>query len=159
MRFLFFLILILVVFSCTKDKVPVNDPIPIAQRISGTYNVYDTLGVYLYSMSLTYKQRSDYKDSLLIENIDNEFYYINKQIYVDNEIVEFKYIRLSSPFPTKDKNNKSWTLYDLSNGKYDNIWRNDTIRMCFRKHNTPWWPLEAVPYLDTIIKQIAVKQH
>ena len=160
MRYLSILTLLMIVFSCTKDKVPIEEPLPIAERITGSYKVYDTLGVYLYSMSLTYKQRSDYKDSLLIENIDNDFYYKESQPYIEDNFVNEKLLLFSSPFPTKDKNNKSWTLFNSSSGGiYDNKWRNDTIRMCFRKHNTPWWPSESVPYLDTIIKQLAVKQH
>jgi hypothetical protein len=160
MRFLFFLILILVVFSCTKDKVPKEEPIPIDQRISGKYNVYDSSGNYLYDMELKYVVNySVGPDSIIFMNFDNDFSYSRYQSSVYDEYAEFKYISFLSPFPTKDKNNKSWSLSNTSDGIYDNTWRNDTIRMRFRKHNTPWWPSESVPYLDTIIKQIAVKQH
>ena len=152
--------LLLIVFSCTKDKVPKEEPIPIDQRISGKYNVYDSIGNYLYDMELKYVVNySVGPDSIIFINFDNDFSYSRYQSSVYDEYSEFKYISLLSPFPTKDKNNKSWSLSNTSEGIYDNTWRNDTIRMCFRKHNTPWLPLEAVPYLDTIIKQIAVKQH
>ena len=148
--------------SCTKDKVPVEEPKPIADRITGNYYVYDSIGNFLYSMKLKYVERNSNTiyDSIIFENIDNDFYYSEIQSSIYDNFGLSKYIYLSSPFPTKDKNNKSWTLFNSSSGGiYDNTWRNDTIRMCFRKHNTPWWPSESVPYLDTIIKQIAVKQH
>ncbi len=161
MRFSTFLILVLVVFSCTKDKVPKEEPIPIDQRISGKYNVYDSIGNYLYVLELKYVVNySVGPDSLIIINFDNNFSYSRYQSSVYDEYSEFKYLSFLSPFPSKDINNKSWSLSNSSSGGvYDNTWRNDTIRMCFNKHNTPWWPSESVPYLDTIIKQIAVKQY
>ena len=54
MRYLSFLIFILTLFSCTKDKVPIKETIPINERISGTYNVYDTNCVFLYEMEMKY---------------------------------------------------------------------------------------------------------
>lgn len=155
------LIMVGILFSCTKDKVPVEELKPIAERISGTYNVYDSSGNYLYDMELKYVVNySVGPDSLIIINFDNNFSYSRYQSSVYDEYSEFKYLSFLSPFPSKDINNKSWSLSNSSSGGvYDNTWRNDTIRMCFRKHNTPWWPSESVPYLDTIIKQIAVKQN
>ncbi|MFN6077033.1 MAG: hypothetical protein ACK476_08620 [Fluviicola sp.] len=160
MRYLSIIISALVVFSCTKDKVPVNEPIPIAERISGTYNVYDTNEVFLYEMEMKYVINNSVGfDSLIFKNIDNDFNYSSDQSSIDNDYDNSKFISFVSPFPTKDKNNKSWRIFNITEGSFDNIWRNDTIRMCFNKHNTPWWPSESVPYLDTIIKQIAVKQY
>jgi hypothetical protein len=162
MKTIFYVLCISILISCTKDKVPVEGPKPIAERITGSYKVFDTNGVYIYDMDLKYlRNYTGGWDSIKFLNIDNDFNYSEIQSTGTNfDYAEYKFINLSSPFPTKDKNNKSWTLFNSSSGGiYDNTWRNDTIRMCFRKHNTPWWPSESVPYLDTIIKQIAVKQH
>ncbi|MFN6084975.1 MAG: hypothetical protein ACK476_08615 [Fluviicola sp.] len=161
----FYLFSIVILFSCTKDKTPVKEgpKKTIFENITGQYKVYDTNCVFLYEMDLTYNRANESLqwDSLVFYNFDNDFYYSKSQNTTNFEdYVPSKLISLSSPFPTKDKNNKSWSLFNSSSGGiYDNTWRNDTIRMCFRKHNTPWWPSESVPYLDTIIKQIAVKQH
>ena len=160
MKYLFVLIFLLILFSCTKDKTPTFiDNRTIWEKVTGKYNVYDTLGVFLYEMEIIHKDpivTGSFADSLQFINFDNDFVFTRSQsTNLPENLISFV-----SPFHAKDKNNKSWSLFNSSNGGiYDNKWRNDTIRMCFRKHNTPWWPSESVPYLDTIIKQIAVKQH
>ncbi|MFN6083714.1 MAG: hypothetical protein ACK476_02150, partial [Fluviicola sp.] len=140
----------MIFFSCTKDKTPVNESPKktIFESITGHYKVYDTNFVFLYEMDLDYIKRtaSTSWDSIRFSNFDDNFNFS----YIQNtsnfqEYVTFKSISIVSPFPTKDKNNKSWSIFNETDSYYDNTWRNDTIRMCFRKHNTPWWPLEAVP--------------
>ncbi len=148
----------MIFFSCTKDITPLfKDNRTIWEKVKGKYKVYDSLGSYLYEMDIIHIPFSlSSPDTLKFLNFDNDFVYTRSQ---STNLPE-NLIGFVSPFPTKDKNNKSWSLFNSSSGGiYDNKWRNDTIRMCFNKHNTPWWPSESVPYLDTIIKQIAVKQY
>lgn len=159
----FALFIVLFVYSCKKDKVPV---IPVEkkliyERISGHYKVYDTNLVFLYEMDLEYVVRQNNElDSIRFKNFNNNFNYSKFQSTDDNfDFSDQKYISVTSPFPTKGKNNKSFSIFSKGDSIYDNNWRNDTIRLCFEIHNTPWWLQEMVPYVSRIEKQIAVKQH
>lgn len=158
-----FALSVLMIFSCKKDKVPV---IPVEkeliyERISGHYNVYDSNLVFLYEMDLEYVVRQNNElDSIRFNNFNNNFNFSSRQSTAPNfDYANEKQIIVISPFPTKGKNNISYSMYSTEDIIYDNIWRNDTIRLCFETHNTPWWLQEMVPYVDKIEKQIAVKQH
>lgn len=52
---LFFFLITLILFSCTKDKTPLpttpTEPTKW-EKITGNYKVYDTLGIYLYNMEI-----------------------------------------------------------------------------------------------------------
>ena len=159
----YFALVISMILSCKKDKVPV---IPVEkkliyERISGHYKVYDTNSVFLYEMDLEYVVRQNNElDSIRFKNFNNNFNFSTHQNTGDNyDYMDEKFIVVISPFPTKGKNNKSYSMYSKEDIVYDNFWRNDTIRLCFEMHNTPWWLQEMVPYVDKIEKQIAVKQH
>ena len=155
----YFLLLIQVLVSCSKDKVPkeeINIPTKL-EELSGTYKVYDTLGIYLHSLDISFTidtmQETNFViDSLHFKNFYNEF--------------SFSYLAGQSYFVTfgfqdsvKDKNGHSWSVSQVPSGIYDNFWKNDTIRLSFRLTNIKFWINDAVPYLDTIIKKVAVKQH
>jgi hypothetical protein len=153
-------------FSCRKDKTPLppEPPVtPINELITGDYKVYDTLGNFLYEMSMEYKLGGiENWDSIVFNNLDNQFNFSSIQSNPSNNLytVQTKYISINSPFPTLNSNGKSWDVGSMNPvGKYDNIWRNDTIHWIYRKQNTPWWLSEGVPYVNITMKQFAVKQH
>ncbi|MFN6086181.1 MAG: hypothetical protein ACK476_14800, partial [Fluviicola sp.] len=77
MKYLFVLIFLLILFSCTKDKTPTFvDNRTIWEKVNGKYNVYDTLGNFLYEMEIIHKDpklTGSIADSLQFINFDHDF--------------------------------------------------------------------------------------
>ena len=81
MKYLLAILSIVLIFSCSKKEVlPTKDGDPIDhwEKFIGNYNVYDTLGVYLYDMKIDYYSGHTYSngytdDSLIIRNFADTF--------------------------------------------------------------------------------------
>jgi hypothetical protein len=151
-----------VLMSCTRDKIPqyptIQEPSKW-KKIEGKYKVYDTLGSYLYEMEIIHIfNETINKDTLIFKNLHNQFNLYSWQSYLPNNVNPFS-IFIGPEDPIFDKQNNRWQLitYGFSDGC--NIWKNDTIIMKFGLINIKYWIEDAKPYLDTIIKQVAVKQH
>jgi hypothetical protein len=150
------------VVSCTKDKTP-QPPIPEEptkwDKIAGNYKVYDTLGSYLYEMEIIHTYNDVFKiDTLIYLNLNNQFNLFSRQYYNPPNADPF-YIRIGPEDTVSDKYNKRWQLITYGQSDGCNIWKNDTIKMKFGQTNIKYWIEDAAPYLDTVITQVAVKQH
>lgn len=151
----------ILLLGCTKDKVKVVAPPKLTkyQIISGDYKVYDTLGVFLYEMSIEHINGVDSLgnnvDSLHFNNLDNQFNLVTIQdgnaCYSSNDIL------LGDHFD-KDKFNKRWEIMGLSNCTY-NVSVNNVIKLRFHKCNILFYIEDYTSYFDEIIYQVAVKQN
>ena len=67
------------ILSCKKDIVPLPTPVSvpeptIIEKIVGNYKVFDTLGMFLYDMSISHSSNSSIgQDSLIYNNFDGQF--------------------------------------------------------------------------------------
>lgn len=161
MKLIIYLIMISVLFwGCTKDKVP-EPHIPTKYEIiAGNYKVYDTLGVFLYEMSIEHRVGQDslghLTDSLKFVNLDNHFTITKVQ---DGSTCSFKRdFLIGKHFPIMDEFNKRWWIMGLSSCEY-NVSENNTIHLKFHKCNILYYLEDCTPYFDEIIYQVAVKQH
>lgn len=164
-----YILLLFAVFQfnigCRKDKVPLPEPPPELtkyEKIAGTYNVYDTAGNFLYEMNLTHSDSTystgGIEDSIHYNGFDGQFNFSSTQGSPINPVNYFIYFIYNSPL--YDTLNNRWRIYHHNdpNGIYDNTYRNDTIRMIYRKINILYYLEDLTPYKDTIIKIVAVKQ-
>ncbi len=154
--------IILAAASCKKEvKGPDLPPFPTKwDFIAGTYKVYDTVGVYLYEMTLTYKegpadQWGVKDDSLIFQNFDGEFHFTTKQVNFSNTPF---YVRIGGHDTLYDSQSKRWKI---SSGAVEdfNQFQNDTIKLFFQKTNINYYLSDLTPYYSCDCKQIAVKQH
>ncbi len=150
-----------VLFSCTKDKIPTPPELTKWEKIAGNYKVYDTLGIYLYDMEIVHIYNDSAKiDTLVYLNLNDRFEIFSRQYFLPNNVNPFS-ISIGPEDPIFDKQNNRWDLFPLGDYPTEsfNVWKNDTIIMKYRLTNIKYWIEDATPYLDTIIKQVAVKQH
>ena len=155
----YFALSLFVLNSCTKDKVSLPPEPTKWEKIAGNYKVYDTLGMYLYDMELvhTYNVALN-EDTLIYFNLHNQFNLFSRQPFIPPSSDPFR-VKIGPEDPISDKYNKRWQLITYGQSDGCNIWKNDTIIMKFGLTNIKYWIEDATPYLDTIIKQVAVKQH
>jgi len=157
-RILSVLAVLFVLSACKKEKVP----IPVVEEpskwelIAGDYKVYDTLGTFLYDMSIVHvpNEADEYIDSLRFENFDGEFIFIAKQISADNYPM---HVNFGGQDTLIDSANKRWKLWG---GLFDdfNNWEKDTIWMRFQKTNINYYIEDVTPYFQCDCIQVAVKQ-
>jgi hypothetical protein len=147
--------------SCKKDKIPVTvpDSVPTKwEKIAGTYDVYDTTGVYLYEMTISHLYNSEMNhDSLKFENFDGEFHFTVKQENFSN--YPDMLIRIGYHPLLFDSEFNRWKILHQTDEVYNNVLSGDTLKMIFGKTNINYWIEDVVPYYACDCKQIAVKQH
>lgn len=168
LKWLSFSLILLFAFSCTKEKAPVFEPEPPHiltkyEKLVGTYKVYDTLGNYLYPMSIDYTDTTignwATTYTIYFSNFENQFNFSEFQGAMSNPPIPT--IDIGYHGPLYDTLNKRWKIighYDPT-GKFDNIPSGDTLRLIYRKININYYIEDLTPYKDTIIKIVAVKQH
>lgn len=163
------LLAVLFLLSCSKEKktIPVIPPrVPEQwEKFVGTYNVYDTLGVFLYNMNInhlssTYFQNGQKIDSLILINFNDTF-----NLKIDFNPASPGYentFDIGSHDSIIDYNNKSWNIStlsdDLSTPMRENELINDSMIMYFRQTNIQYYINEAQPYYYCECKHVAVKQ-
>jgi hypothetical protein len=154
---------LLLLTACKKDKVPVVHPVQPTkwEQISGSYKVYDTLGVYLYDMSIDHFSGLDtngqIKDSLHFVNFDGEF---DLKAGQSNAVIANwprNYFHLDSYTAIRDNANDRWDLMGLTNSIYNSL-VNDTIKLRFGRNNIHYYIEDVRSYFDCTCYQIAVKQ-
>lgn len=156
----YFVLLFLIFCSCTKDKTPLSlestEPTKW-ERLAGSYDVFDTLGNYLYEMNIShYKSAFANLDSLYFTNLDGCFSFGAQQpVYSGEYINKFQFGHHQLLL---DNFNSRWKFVEVGNLPYNNF-KNDTIKIKFRITNINYWMLDAVAYCDTTKIQVAVKQH
>lgn len=162
---IFMAVTLLFIAACKKDKVPIPNPHPEItkyEKIAGTYNVYDSLGNFLYQMSLSHSD-SIFSTGMIVDTIhfhglDGQFDFSESQGSPSNPVNYF--IKIGYHGPLYDTLFKRWKIifsYD-PDGVYNNTYQNDTIRFIYQKVNINYYIEDLVPYKDTIIKIVAVKQ-
>lgn len=167
MKNLLFTILILSIFySCSKKEEEI--PIPIIEpeqweRFVGDYKVYDTLGTFMYDMSIVHDSKVIYPngqrvDTVILQNFADTF----DLKYEFRETVNDNVFSIGIFDSIVDKNNKSWHLsglgYDPNATTKENYLFNDTIIMYFKQTNIKYYIQEAQPYYYCDCKHVAVKQ-
>jgi len=155
-----FIIFLVCISACKKDKIPIA-PLPEQptkwEIISGDYKVYDTLGVFLYDMSINYTYNTSGNQHILsFANFDSQFE-INSVQSLSSLDPEFLIIYGYHAL-LYDSLGKRWKIYSSIEGEYNNVLVNDTIRMNFQKTNINYYLSDWVPYYACNCKQIAVKQ-
>lgn len=146
--------------SCTKDKVPIIEPNEPTkwEKISGNYKVYDTLSNFLYDMSISHIHNEiNNSDSLHYQNLNDNFNFSSLQLNFGSGVSQY-FITIGPIDTIYDKNNKKWKLFALADVAFNTL-KNDSIKMKYRITNINYYLSELVPYCDTTIIQIAVKQH
>lgn len=155
----FLLVGITTLMACAKDKIPVEEPVKPTkwELIEGDYKVYDTLGTFLYDMSINHlkSQFIDF-DSLRFENLDNNFVFGEQQSFYTDLYINF--FTFGHHSLLLDNAGNSWKMMEVGNLPYNNF-QNDTIKLKFRITNINYYLSDLVPYCDTTKIQIAVKQH
>jgi hypothetical protein len=149
------LFLIVLVAGCKKDKTPTPEPTPAPTKweaLTGTYKVFDITGVFLYEMELS---RVKETDTLKIINFDGEFDLLEKQLYSSS--YPYAFTIWPNEAIVDDVGNR-WDIMGYGTDQTYNNLVNDTIRMFFLKHNTPYWWNDGTTYSYSECKQIAVKQ-
>ncbi len=142
--------------SCCKDETEEPtppQPVDGRDKFVGDYLVYDTLGIYLYQLSVS-KFGTGGRDSLLLTNYADTF---------DLRILHERYwtsdqLDIDSWFPAIDYAGHSWALSGASIEDGSNVLTNDTIPLKFTMNNIAFYWQEGVPYFSCVCKQIAVKQ-
>jgi len=130
--------------------------------------VYDTLGNYMYDMSISHSQSialSGYQpnDSLTITNFadtfDLRFPFVPN--YTDLTFSQ-EFLNIQFHDSLKDYNNKMWWVgsefFDATTTTKENSLINDTMVMYFVMDNIKFYINEAQPYFRCECKQVAVKQ-
>lgn len=149
--------IVLTAGSCRKEVEPPELPVPPTkwEVISGTYKVYDTTGVYLYEMKITHSwNEGANQDILFFENFDGQFEFSAIQSNHSEFWIKYGHQQL-----LYDDGGKRWKIIHSFDDIYDNILRNDTIKMVFRKTNINYYLSDLTPYYACDCKQVAVKQH
>lgn len=115
--------------------------------------VYDTLGTYLYQLSVS-KFGTGGRDSLLLTNYADTFVLriVHERYWTTNQI------DIDGFFPAIDYAGHSWALFGASIEDGSNVLSNDTIPLKFTMNNIAFYWQEGVPYYSCVCKQIAVKQ-
>jgi len=166
MRILLFILIIISLFSCSKKESISSESEIIPQqweKFIGNYNVYDTLGNYLYNMDIKHDSVAHYSNG----NRNDWLKLIN---FVDT--FDLRFVHSPSTFENDidfgfhdsivDYNNKSWNISalsdDLSTPIRENNLINDTIVLYFRQTNIKYYIPEAQPYYSCYCKHVAVKQ-
>lgn len=166
----FFFILSLFAFitlSCSKEKEqiePIEVNIPEQyERFIGNYKVYDTLGVFMYDMSIIHNSKVIYpngqrSDTITIQNFADTF----DVKYEFRNTIDKNGFDFGFHDSIVDYNNKSWGLWSLSDDTTsivkENQLLNDTMVMYFKMDNIKYYMQEAQPYYMCECKHVAVKQ-
>lgn len=165
-RVIYFLFCIIILANCAKDKVPTPPEPPFMtkwNRIEGSYNVYDTLGEFLYEMQIDHFTELDSlnheRDFLNFNNVDGQF--TVKEVQNPSNVIFNGYDPILEPelhigmhMSMVDKYGKRWRLFG-----YHNFWKNDTIQLVFQKCNILYYLEDCTPYFCGDVHHVAVKQH
>jgi hypothetical protein len=157
------IILLWGLFGCEKDHP--NKPI-ISQPskyevIKGKYKVYDTLGVYLFDMSIEYSSALDSngirRDYLHFKNFDGQFNFKYWQTALDIPNWAKNYFYIGVHDPIVDTANNRWKIMSYNDGVH-NALVDDTIKLWYNKNNIKYYINDVTPYFGGMCYQNAVKQ-
>lgn len=145
--------------SCKPDKpvMPVGPSVPVdgRQKFVGTYDVYDTMSNWRYTMEISLHQGSTNVDSVFIANWGGDF-----NLYIQHDDGNTtNALNLNGQFGIVDHEGHRWALFE----DYDPIFMhgcliNDTLRMSYLKDNIAFYVADGVPYFRQSYREFAVKR-
>ncbi len=160
-------LIVFLLFSCKKDEVEICTPPPMSQqweRFAGNYFVYDSLGSFLYEMSIEHffsglNEHGNESDSLSVINLNNQFEF---EFEFDNSI-DPNFLDLENINPLINYNSHHFYFWhnadDPETDQVENYLTNDTIYLSYILDNTPYWLEDGVPFFSCECREIAVKQN
>ena len=172
MKYLLAILSIVLIFSCSKEKQVIPTPDGTANgrifKYLGDYKVYDTNGVYMYDMNISFFQTDigpNYQpiDSIIIKNFADTFD-LSFQFtpYYTDASYETEFLNIGFHDSIVDYNNKAWWVgslfFDTTTTVKENALINDTMVMYFKMDNIKYYIQEAQPYYMCECKHVAVKQ-
>ncbi len=143
--------------GCRKEKeCPVtSSPVDGRDKFVGQYKVYDTTGVYLYSMEIMKASGTSGIDSLFVVNWGDRF-----DLYVQHDAGNTtSFLNLIPPFPSLDHYGKRWAFSAETDQTFQsNVLLNDTLRMSYVINNIAFYAADGVPFFTWSYREYGVKQ-
>ena len=156
LNYLTIVLLMLIINSCQPDEPPpiVEDTDRRTQFV-GTYKVIDANPNYYFTIN---KLDTLGQTWLSIKNFANlfDFKYRSLKNLDPSNRLDFQ-----SFFPIIDhkfKHQWSFKVYGNDTIRNTSLLVNDTLRVYYRIHNTPWYGEDDTTYIDKYILKTAVKQ-
>jgi hypothetical protein len=155
------LLSIVLLLACKKDKVMPCPELPELsqwEQMDGDYKVYDTLGTFLYDMSIEHTRNTGAnRDTLRFINFDHDLSFKTVQLQTPNP-QQPNYVQIGYHDTLYDSDLNRWKLFNGGNVVNYSRFESDTFTMYFDKTNINYWIEDVVPYFACDCKQIAVKQ-
>jgi hypothetical protein len=150
-------VLMVVLVTCKPDKKVQPAPVyPVDGRAKfvGTYDVYDTIGNYEYTMEISLHPGA-LIDSLFIQNWNGAFdVYCQQDADVHTDLLNF-----DGDFGISDHQGRRWALFREYDTVFQhNLLRNDTLHMAYFKNNIAFYVADGVPYFAQSYREYAVKR-
>lgn len=151
------LVVSILLAACRKDKDDCStDAVLVDGRSQfvGQYKVYDTTGVYLYSMEIL-KSNDPGRDSLFVVNWGTRFdFYVRHE---DGDMTDL--FNFNPPFPSIDHLGNHWAF----TREYDSAFMSsrlvdDTLRMSYVINNIAFYAEDGVPFFTWSYREYGVKQ-
>lgn len=143
--------------SCRRDHSV--DPSPPQQldgrqKFVGVYDVYDTLGVFQYSMEISLHPGTTI-DSLYIHNWGDAF-----DVYCQQDAGNYSdRLNFGLYFGIVDYDGHHWALYEEYDETFQqSLLRNDTLHMAYLKNNIAFYVDDGVPYFNRSYREYGVKR-
>jgi len=153
----------LILLSCKKEQpATMQEPTPPWKKFVGTYQVFDTTGVYMHDMEISHfateNQHGVVVDSLRLDNF-NGMFDLRTQFHISN-IENFLSIGLYNGI--RDHDGKRWLFtswWDFEETpEIENQLVNDTIVFGFEMTNIAYYIHDVTPYYECRCRIVAVKQ-
>lgn len=132
------------------------------EKFVGNYEVYDTLGVWLYSMDISHHSGLNEfgveMDSLMILNFADSFDLDIQFSFATDD----RYLDIGFHSPVYAHSGYRWYLdgnyEDSGTPVLDNTLINDSIHLFFTMDNIAYFTADGVPFYSCECRQIALKQ-
>ncbi|MBL0128689.1 MAG: hypothetical protein IPP83_14800 [Flavobacteriales bacterium] len=142
--------------GCRKDKeCPSLAPsVDGRDKFVGQYEVFDTTGLYLYSMEIM-KANDPGKDSLFVVNWGDRYNFFVRHEDGDQTDV----FNINPPYPSYDHSGKRWALSRVPDSAFmGSRLINDTLRMSYEVNNIAFYAQDGVPFFTWSYREYGVKQ-
>jgi len=150
-----------------EEKPPVVE-VPFWKNVQGIYSVTDLGTMAQYQMSIeiktdtTFLQSSqmEINDTIIVRNFNNQFPILKSRYQTCRTSNNENCLSIGSDYGIRDYADNRWAVvtYDDPSTEIDEMtWKNGEFILNFREFNTLWWQPDGTTYLDTIIKQRAVR--
>lgn len=143
-------------YGCKRDVMAPGPSVPVdgRQKFVGMYDVYDTIGNWLYEMAIIKHNGNGTYDSLFINGWGGEF-----DFYIQHDKEDASnYLNLFGWFGIVDHSGHRWALFREYDTLFNNTLVADTIRMSYLKDNIAFYVADGVPYFRQSYREYAVKR-